>query len=222
MSIFTKLTVATSVLAIATIGTAFSAQTAHADEKDTPVQTTTAVDKNSDEAITEKAKQVILGIDDEGKLVPTGAERVVYLTSKGYDAEKVQNKVNDLLNHVVVNTPVAQVTPSVVETPVAEQAPVAQTEQAPVAQATYASGDTSAEAAAQQMAARTGVSADQWMGVIQRESGGNSSAVNASSGAYGYFQLLGHGEYAGMSVQEQIDMAVQVYQSQGADAWVAW
>ncbi|PTE88301.1 transglycosylase SLT domain-containing protein [Staphylococcus equorum] len=81
---------------------------------------------------------------------------------------------------------------------------------------------SSIDSVAQQMAERTGVSASQWKGVIQRESGGNANAVNASSGAYGLFQLLGHGEHAGMSVQDQMDKAVEVYESQGAGAWVAW
>ena len=92
--------------------------------------------------------------------------------------------------------------------------------QAPVAQEAVVGSDVASVAAA--MAARTGVPASQWEGVIMRESGGNPNAVNPSSGAYGYLQLLGHGEYPGMSVQEQIDMAVNVYNSQGPGAWTAW
>lgn len=87
---------------------------------------------------------------------------------------------------------------------------------------TTTTNTSSIDSVAQQMAERTGVSASQWKGVIQRESGGNANAVNASSGAYGLFQLLGHGEHAGMSVQAQMDKAVEVYESQGAGAWVAW
>lgn len=129
-----------------------------------------------------------------------------------YDAKVVQSKVNELL---AVEAPVVQVvTPEATEAPAPEAVP---------APAPVQSTDTSSvDAVANQMAARTGVSADQWKGVIFRESGNNPQAVNASSGAYGYFQLLGHGEYPGMPVQDQIDMAVQVYQSQGAGAWVAW
>lgn len=90
-------------------------------------------------------------------------------------------------------------------------------------QSSASSNDTSSiDAIAQQMAERTGVSASQWKGVIQRESGGNPHAVNASSGAYGLFQLLGHGEHSGMSVQEQINTAAQVYKQQGSGAWVGW
>lgn len=87
---------------------------------------------------------------------------------------------------------------------------------------TTTTSTSSIDAIANQMAERTGVSSSQWKGVIQRESGGNANAVNASSGAYGLFQLLGHGEHAGMSVQDQIDKAVEVYNNQGAGAWVAW
>lgn len=81
---------------------------------------------------------------------------------------------------------------------------------------------SSIDSVANQMAQRTGVSAAQWKGVIQRESGGNAHAVNASSGAYGLFQLLGHGEHAGMSIEDQMDTAVKVYETQGPGAWVAW
>ncbi|ANQ65211.1 transglycosylase family protein [Staphylococcus equorum] len=87
---------------------------------------------------------------------------------------------------------------------------------------TTTTNTSSIDSVAQQMAERTGVSAAQWKGVIQRESGGNANAVNASSGAYGLFQLLGHGEHAGMSVEAQMDAAEEVYNSQGAGAWVAW
>ena len=81
------------------------------------------------------------------------------------------------------------------------------------------SGNSNAGSVAQQMAAKTGVSATVWQQIINRESGGNANAVNASSGAYGYFQLLGHGEHAGMSVSEQVNMAADVYNSQGMSAW---
>ena len=52
-----------------------------------------------------------------------------------------------------------------------------------------------------------GYSASEWAYIIQRESTGNVTATNASSGAYGALQLLGHGEYQGMTLGEQIDMA---------------
>ncbi|MFH4934362.1 transglycosylase family protein [Staphylococcus cohnii] len=124
--------------------------------------------------------------------------------------------------------------PAAVEAPKASATTNVKTAQTSAATQTYKTAQTSAkstsmttntssiDAVANQMAARTGVSAAQWKGVIQRESGGNANAVNASSGAYGLFQLLGHGEHSGMSVQDQIDTAVGVYKSQGSGAWVGW
>lgn len=52
-----------------------------------------------------------------------------------------------------------------------------------------------------------GYSASEWSYIIQHESNGSVTATNASSGAYGALQLLGHGEYQGMTLGEQIDMA---------------
>ena len=52
-----------------------------------------------------------------------------------------------------------------------------------------------------------GYSASEWAYIIQRESNGSVTVANASSGAYGVLQLLGHGEYQGMTLGEQIDMA---------------
>lgn len=81
---------------------------------------------------------------------------------------------------------------------------------------------SSVEAVAQQMADRTGVPVETWSQLINNESSNNPSATNSESGAYGYFQLLGHGEYQGMPVSEQIDKAVEVYKTQGSNAWVGW
>lgn len=98
--------------------------------------------------------------------------------------------------------------------------PKATTSNTPVAKSsTGYTGSSSVNAVANEMASRTGVSASEWAMIIQRESGGNANVSNASSGAYGLFQLLGHGEHAGMSVSEQIDMATSVYNAQGLNAW---
>lgn len=80
-------------------------------------------------------------------------------------------------------------------------------------------GSSSVNSVANEMASRTGISASEWAMIIQRESGGNANVSNASSGAYGLFQLLGHGEHVGMSVSEQMDMATSVYNAQGLSAW---
>lgn len=58
-------------------------------------------------------------------------------------------------------------------------------------------------------------SADEWAKVITRESGGSLTATNPSSGAYGVLQLLGHGEHAGMTLGEQLQMAMPL----PASAW---
>ncbi|MBF7124230.1 LysM peptidoglycan-binding domain-containing protein [Pediococcus pentosaceus] len=87
------------------------------------------------------------------------------------------------------------------------------------AQSSTTTSSSNGGSVAQQMAAKTGVSAATWQRIINRESGGNANAVNASSGAYGYFQLLGHGEHAGMSASEQVNMAASVYKAQGMSAW---
>lgn len=197
-----KFTVPTSILAL---GVALSFGTAvHADE---------VKDTTSETAITAKAQHVIKGIDDKGVRVPTGQERIDYLKNLSFDATAVQNKVNELLGHNVQAPAVTVTEPAVAQVEAPVEAPV----QAPVT-----NSDISVSDAANQLAARTGASAAQWQDVIDRESGGDPNAVNASSGAYGLLQLLGHGEYPGMSIQEQIDMAVDVYNAQGPSAWVAW
>ena len=107
------------------------------------------------------------------------------------------------------------------ETPVEstpEQAPV---QEAPPAPATnYApaggidlnqtSGTVDVNALANYLAGAgmsAGYSASEWAYIIQHESNGSVTATNASSGAYGVLQLLSHGEYQGMTLGEQIDMA---------------
>lgn len=107
------------------------------------------------------------------------------------------------------------------ETPVEsapEQAPV---QEAPPAQApapaqaggidlNQTSGSVDINALANYLAGAgmsAGYSASEWAYIISRESNGSVTVANASSGAYGVLQLLGHGEYAGMTLGEQINMA---------------
>ena len=109
------------------------------------------------------------------------------------------------------------------ETPVEsapEQAPV---QEAPPAQAptptpaqaggidlNQTSGSVDVNALANYLAGAgmsAGYSASEWAYIIQRESNGSVTATNASSGAYGVLQLLSHGEYQGMTLGEQINMA---------------
>lgn len=83
------------------------------------------------------------------------------------------------------------------------------------------SGSVDINAVANYMAARgtaSGYSASEWAYIIEHESGGSLTVANASSGAYGCFQLLGHGEYAGMTLGEQIEMAAKL----PAGSWVVY
>ncbi len=71
--------------------------------------------------------------------------------------------------------------------------------------------------AAQQMAARTGVPVSTWEYIIARESNGQVNAYNPS-GASGLFQTMpGWGSTA--TVNDQINSAVNAYNSQGLSAW---
>lgn len=80
------------------------------------------------------------------------------------------------------------------------------------------SGSSSISSVAQEMQARTGVSASEWSQIIERESGGNVNAQNPSSSAHGLFQSEHN---PGNTVQSQINDAVNVYKSQGLSAWAA-
>ena len=166
------------------------------------------------------------------------------LDQVGYDdayqeAEKVSEEkvaTSSAATSAASAAPVAEsqaVAPSATSQTESSAAPVSESSQSEAASSASQTQETTKQAttetatnasdvasyAAEKMAANTGVSADQWAAIIARESGGNPNAQNSSSGAYGLFQLLGHGEYQGMSVDDQIKMATQVYQSQGAGAW---
>lgn len=68
------------------------------------------------------------------------------------------------------------------------------------------------------MASSTGVSADVWAKIIQRESNWNASVTN-SSGHYGLFQLSPGYNGHGGSVDEQIEGAISLFEKQGLNAW---
>lgn len=132
MSIFNKFTVAMSVVVLSAVGGGL-VPNVHAEEvkHDTKAVKTASVDTTSEGAITEKAKLVILGIDTDGKLIPTGEERITYLKAQNYDYQKVQDKVNELLSVIEPVYIVNEQTNVQVPT----QAPVVQ-ESAPVVQET--------------------------------------------------------------------------------------
>lgn len=71
--------------------------------------------------------------------------------------------------------------------------------------------------AATRMAAATGVPKETWEYIIARESNGDPTAVNPS-GASGLFQTIpGWGSTA--TVEDQINTAIHVYNTQGLSAW---
>ena len=155
-----------------------------------------------------------------------GSERETRLTASGYDFEKVQNRVNEKLN-VTFSSSVsaeAQATTAQTETPNYSQQATTQPAQATASglNLSQTSGAVDINALANYMVSNTanaaGYSASEWAYIISRESGGNASAVNASSGAYGALQLLGHGEYSGMSLAEQAQMAGNL----PAGSWVVY
>lgn len=86
--------------------------------------------------------------------------------------------------------------------------------------ATLSNGNTAGQigsAAAAQMAAATGVPQSTWEHIIARESNGNPNVANAS-GASGLFQTMpGWGSTA--TVQDQVNTAIKVYNTQGMSAW---
>lgn len=162
-----------------------------------------------------------------------GEDRLASLKANGFDYDEIQNIVNQIIwkttdesvNNVPVQTettqpvqeqsaPAEETQPSEqpVEQPAVEPAQPEVTQPAPATTAgldlNTTSGSVDITALANYMAsAHPVMSAGQWAIVISRESGGSLTATNASSGAYGVFQLLGHGEYPGMTLGQQIAMA---------------
>lgn len=98
--------------------------------------------------------------------------------------------------------------------------PVSHHHVAPVFTGVLSNGNTAGEIgsyAATQMAAATGVPASTWEYIIARESNGQVDAQNAS-GASGLFQTM-PGWGATGTVEEQIQSALNAYNSQGMSAW---
>lgn len=108
--------------------------------------------------------------------------------------------------------------------PAAEATPVVQYTAAPVAYSSggvvLSNGNTAGvvgSQAAAQMAAATGVPQSTWEHIIARESNGNPSAANAS-GASGLFQTM-PGWGSTVTVQDQVNSALNAYRAQGLSAW---
>ena len=109
------------------------------------------------------------------------------------------------------------------QAPVQEAPPAPATNYAPVGgiDLNQTSGSVDINALANYLAGAgmsAGYSASEWAYIIQRESNGSVTATNASSGSYGVLQLLGHGEYQGMTLGEQINMA----RGLPAGSWVVY
>ena len=81
----------------------------------------------------------------------------------------------------------------------------------------------SPEQASEYLASKTGVSASKWIDVIYKESSGNPYVENPI-GCYGLLQINqnSHGNVSGMTPQEYLDTAVNIYESQGGRAWQVW
>lgn len=81
----------------------------------------------------------------------------------------------------------------------------------------------SPEIAANYMSSKTGVSASKWVDVIYKESSGNPYVTNPI-GCYGLLQINqnSHGNVSGMTPQEYLDTAINIYESQGGRAWQVW
>lgn len=139
-----------------------------------------------------------------------GEERVRSLEAHGIEYQAVQDEVNRILLGEL------QIVPTTVS-----EAPVAPVQSAGGIDLNQTSGSVDINALANYMATNgssAGYSASEWAYIFERESNGSLTATNASSGAYGVFQLLGHGEYAGMTLGEQIAMASKL----PAGSWVVY
>lgn len=141
-------------------------------------------DTTSETAITEMAKRVIKGVDEDNTtLIPTGDARASYLQSKNFDAKVVQDKVNDLLASEVVPEIAPSQTAQAVVTPQVQQAA------SDVSQATNTSGNSAAK---------------EW--IAQRESSGSYTAQN---GRYiGRYQLTDsylNGDYSPANQERTAD-----------------
>lgn len=167
---FSKIILATTV-----VGSLLSAPIlAYADE--------TNNDKTSTEAITKKALLVINGYEEDGTTrIPTGQARVDYLTKQGYDAQKVQDKVNEILAEEESQNQTYENTQT-----------VTYNYQAPAQQPTQS---------------YQGSSAKEW--IAQKESGGSYTAQNGRY--YGRYQLdssyLG-GDYSAANQERVADQYV--------------
>lgn len=160
-----------------------------------------------------------------------GTDRVKQLKSNGFDAAVIQKEVNRILTGEASTSSTAttsETQPTKTESTTATKA--TSSTSAVTTNSTnndgldmgQTSGQVNIQALANYMVSNTantaGYTASEWAYIITHESEGQVDSVNASSGAYGAFQLLGHGEYAGMPLSAQIAMASQL----PAGSWVVY
>lgn len=124
--------------------------------------------------------------------------------------------IDDNVNHITVNSYKYPQTVTTQKT-YSYQKPVQQTQTKKSYTAPVNTGHVSASSAAKMMEQGTGVSASEWQKIINRESGGSTTAANPS-GAFGLFQSKHN---PGSTVQSQVADAIRVYKSQGLGAWQA-
>ena len=148
-----------------------------------------------------------------------GDTRVTNLQSKGFDVKAIQTEVNNILTGTTTQVSATEEQPTKVTSAAPAQAAESVSGGLNTSQT---SGQIDIQALANYMASNTanaaGYSASEWAYIITHESNGGIDSVNSSSGAYGAFQLLGHGEYAGMTLAEQIAMASKL----PAGSWVVY
>lgn len=153
-----------------------------------------------------------------------GEDRFNKLKEKGYEPSKVQKEVNRILlgEDTVEKTKEESKPESIAkieETDVKEETAVSPVTTLDLSQT---NGNVDIDALANYMVSNTsnsaGYSASEWSYIIYHESKGSLTATNPSSGAYGVFQLYGHGEYSGMNLEEQIQMASKL----PAGSWVVY
>ena len=107
-----------------------------------------------------------------------------------------------------------------VQPPKQQAAPSYQTKSTSTGSVRLANGNTPGSygaRAAQDLAARTGISASTWAVIIARESNGQLNARNAS-GASGLFQTM-PGWGPTNTYEQQIEAATRAYKAQGLGAW---
>ena len=152
-----------------------------------------------------------------------GDTRVTNLQSKGFDVKAIQTEVNNILTGTTTQVSATTKTAEEQPTKVTSVAPTQATQSVSGGlNMSQTSGQVDIQALANYMASNTanaaGYSASEWAYIITHESNGGIDSVNSSSSAYGAFQLLGHGEYAGMTLAEQIAMASKL----PAGSWVVY